>query len=155
MERVSYTAPAFYVYHNTKQRTHLNNIIRILSIMKHSYYYIETGDSIDNDARFFKIQIGSSAQANRDLLFLLSHSVLHNHYFCLVSEHTDAFILDCLKSVGKTLTAMEHYDAREVVRCLKSAGTFPAPKQLTPAQIRHLHYLNPNLKIGDFLRNRK
>lgn len=123
--------------------------------MKHAYYYIEAGETIDTDARFFKIQIGSSAQSNRDLLFLLSHSVNHNHYFMLVSEPTDMFVLECLKSINKNLTAIEHYDAREVVRCLKSTGTFPAPKRLTEAQIRHLHYLNPDLKIGDFLRSRQ
>lgn len=91
--------------------------------MKHYYYYIEAGSQIDATSHFYKVGVGTGPQATRDYLFLLAHSVDHQHYFEKVSSSADDFLLRVARSLNREHIIdldMIHTDARSLVRAIKS-----------------------------------
>lgn len=122
--------------------------------MTHYYYYIESGAVLDENARLFKVGIGTSRQSQRDFLALTAFAVNHGHYFELVSDKTDEFLRRVTLSLGWNFSAITHLSSRELCRYLKGAG-LPAlsNSQLLSADSQ-LRFLNTSYRIISNLRAR-
>lgn len=122
--------------------------------MTHFYYYIESGAILDENARLFKVGIGTSRQSQRDFLALTAFAVNHGHYFELVSDKTDEFLRRVTLSLGRSFSDIIHLSSRELCRYLKGAG-LPAlsNSQLLSADSQ-LRFLNSSYRIISNLRAR-
>lgn len=95
--------------------------------MTHYHYYIQAGAQLDALSRFYLVAIGNSVQANRDYLFLLSHSVDAGHYFEIRSEESTDFVQRCLQSLSDDAAQfdcvapiLQKIKARDLVRLIKA-----------------------------------
>ena len=92
------------------------------------YIYIEAGRVIDASTKFFKVEVGTGRQSNRDYLFMLGFAMSRNYYFELQSRETDEFLYKIARGMGKypaplTLEALniQHLRIRDLVRAIKKS----------------------------------
>lgn len=92
--------------------------------MTHYYYLIETEGELHLNSRFFRLALGTSAQATRDYLFIIGWCESHGYYFEKDSVETSQFIMNCAKSFGVTLADLQvcSCTGRDYVRACKSLG---------------------------------
>lgn len=93
--------------------------------MVHLHYYITAGDTIDETTRIFVVSVGTTAQANRDYLFLTAHAVTHGHYFELKSKESAEFVSRLLRENHVPESSMTPVKARDLVRAIKSDTAVP------------------------------
>lgn len=112
--------------------------------MTHSFLFIVCGAVVDDTARFFKVKVGTSAQANRDYLYLLAESVNAGYYFEKWSEKTCVFFDRVIRSLygddiklHEVFTKAQCVTARDLVRAMK-ANTLPP---LNENVLRNQHHL--------------
>lgn len=120
--------------------------------MKHYYFYIEAGREIDESARFYKVAVGSSKQAQRDFLFLTSFSVEHGHYFALVSTESVEFLDKVRASQGLREIDFTYCDARDLVRTFKNNVQLMMEPSLMVNNDHQRKILNINYRIMSNLR---
>lgn len=123
--------------------------------MNHYYLYIETGAVVDGSARFFKVAVGASRQANRGFLYLVARAASCGHYFELVSDETDVFLEKIAHSLG--LRSVCDLDCTQVTaRCLVKSFKSGAPLAKNPAQLHAAEVqrklLNPDYFIMSKIR---
>lgn len=116
--------------------------------MTHYYYYIETGEQLTTDARFYRVGIGSSKQADRDFLFLLAYSTTHGHFFKKDCPDVSDFILRCAESLydgcsGNSMLNLpiQQCKARDLVRLFKTGERI----SLNVIEPRNRHHLRLNI----------
>lgn len=93
--------------------------------MTHYHYYIECGQILNEDARIWVVGVGTSAQAQRDYLFLVAYAADHNHYFALRSEDSTRFVLRVTSSLGLPEATTRTIKARDLVRYFKAGDAMP------------------------------
>lgn len=120
--------------------------------MKHYYYYIEAGREIDESARFYKVAVGSSKQAQRDFLFLTSFSVNHGHYFALVNTASIEFLDKVRISQGLREIDFTYCDARDLVRSFKSNTQLMKEHSLMVNESHQRKILDINYRVISNLR---
>lgn len=97
--------------------------------MTHFYYYIEAGRELSTDSNFFRVAVGTNAQAQRDYLFLIAYSVEHAHYFERFSPDSDSFISRVAESIQVPRLPFVQLTARQLVRYFKNAAALPVISQ--------------------------
>lgn len=122
--------------------------------MTHYYYYIIAGAQLDENARIYKVGVGSSKQGRRDYLFLTAFAVEHGHYFEMVSGKTDDFVHRVTLSLGGVLPSIMVLSSREMVRYLKGAGLPTLSNDALLSNDAQLKVLNTNYRIISNLRSR-
>lgn len=129
--------------------------------MKSYYYICIAGRVLDDSAQFYKISVGTSIQANRDLLFLTAYAVDHNCYFERVSQETTDFIGKCAMSIhpGEFIEAMSQLnlrlvDARALVRALKKSLSVDDDEASGVNAARVLENLSLNYRVFRAMRSR-
>lgn len=122
--------------------------------MTHYHYYILAGAQLDENARIYKVGVGSSKQGRRDYLFLTAFAVEHGHYFELVSDKTDDFVRRINLSLGGILPSIMVLSSREMVRYLKGAGLPTLSNDALLSNDAQLKVLNTNYRIISNLRRR-
>lgn len=122
--------------------------------MTHYHYYILAGAQLDENARIYKIGVGSSKQGRRDYLFLTAFAVEHGHYFELVSDKTDDFVHRVTLSLDGGLPSIMVLSSREMVRYLKGAGLPTLSNDKLLSNDAQLKVLNTNYRIISNLRRR-
>ena len=105
--------------------------------MIHYHIYIESGATLDETSRFYKVAVGSSKQAQRDYLFLVAHSVDNGHYFEPVSPKTDEFLEKCWSLAQLDRFAVLQVTARELVRSFKTGTSL----SLSARALRNADYM--------------
>lgn len=107
------------------------------------YIYIEAGRVIDDSTKFFKVEVGTGRQSNRDYLFMLGFAVSRNYYFEKQSRETDEFLYKIAQSLGTyptplTLEALniQHVRVRDLVRAIKKSEK-AAAKPIVRNNIEH------------------
>lgn len=93
--------------------------------MTHYHYYIECGQILGEDARIWVVGVGTSAQAQRDYLYLVAYAAEHNHYFALRTEDTSRFVLRVTNSLSLSDDACRTIKARDLVRYFKAGDAMP------------------------------
>lgn len=118
------------------------------------YYYIKSGNVIDETTRIYCVTVGTSVQANRDFLFLTAYAVQHGHYFEIRSLKSTGFVSRLLQEYIGTLTepAMTKVTARSLVRALKSGDEIPVPQHVCDNQNHLMTYLSLNYRTAKFCR---
>ena len=122
--------------------------------MIHYHLYISAGRQIDNSAQFFKVAVGSSAQANRDFLFLVAHAVDHGHYFALWSQREVEFCDRIARSLSLSRLPFRRVTARDLVRSFKQGSSLPLSANLLHNAHRQNAQLNLDYRISHFLSRR-
>lgn len=114
--------------------------------MTHYYYLIEASKTIDTNTKFFRIGVGTSAQANKDYLFTLAYCLSHGFFFELVSEATDTFVYNVAKSLNCQLADLNitMVPIRDYVRSVKHLGTSPAIHPKSAASIHQRCLVDSN-----------
>lgn len=130
--------------------------------MKHYYYYIEAASVIDETAKFYRIAIGTSAQDNRDYLYLIARAQQNNHYFEIVTMQSRDFIQKCVASLRDScsdgINAAAHVQtisAREFVRDCKNHCACPLNSSELSNRNHTNQVLNLDYRISKFLQSRK
>lgn len=107
------------------------------------YIYIEAGRVIDASTKFFKVEVGTGRQSNRDYLFMLGFAMSRNYYFEIQSRETDEFLYKIAQSLGTypaplTLEALniQHVRVRDLVRAIKKSEK-AASKPIVRNNIEH------------------
>jgi hypothetical protein len=112
--------------------------------MTHYHYYIECGQILNEDARIWVVGVGTSAQAQRDYLFLVAYAAEHNHYFALRSEDSSRFVLRVTGSLGLPDDACRTIKARDLVRYFKAGDAMP----FDSAQLLEAHRQRCSLSLS-------
>lgn len=123
--------------------------------MTHYYLYIATGDTITPDALCWKVAIGSSAQADRDLLFLTAYSVEHGHYFELWSSPVAEFWNKVVTSLQPNPIDLMPIAARKLVRYFKEGEPYEIPTYARQNAARTLYYLDDDYRVSRALSMKK
>lgn len=105
--------------------------------MTHYYTYIEAGPIIDESTRFYRVAIGESKVAKRDLAFITKYATQHNHFFGIDSMEVVEFLKNIATSLGRDRISRTPINARDFVRDLKR-GTRPT---LSANQLRNDHHM--------------
>lgn len=121
--------------------------------MIHYYLFIEAGNVLDTTARYYKVGIGASHQAQRDYLSLVALASDNNYFFVLWGEKTVDFLRKCMVSVfgsDDPITIANHLvpvSARDLVRTLKNKQIL-APRQTAITNANHvMRYLSVNYRF--------
>lgn len=120
--------------------------------MTHYYYLIVASRLIDASTRICKVSIGTSRQANRDFLFLLSWAHGHDFYFELVSKQTSDFVLRIQDSLVPNSPEVEIFTARDVVRSIKATSGLPQKAAHKSSSLYQRAMLDSNYRIFKNLR---
>lgn len=123
--------------------------------MTHYYLYISCGTSLNDDARFYKVAIGTSAKETRFHAFLESYAIEHGHFFVLWDSDAIGFLNRCLESVNKTLSQVTTCTGKDLCNYFK--GVTGYPYSLTANLQRHdlLKRIDPAYYAICQLRRRK
>ena len=124
--------------------------------MTHYHYYIESGQVIDETTRVFKVGIGTTRQADRDFLFLISYAMNHGHYFHICDSVSSEFVLKLIgacREDGMLLT-VENVTARVLVRSLKKQERVPLDVDTLRNDHHAKMFLDSNYRIFYKLSNR-
>lgn len=135
------------------------NIIQSHFKMKRYYLYIDAGQTLDESAKFFKVGVGISRQANSDFLYLTAHAVNYGHYFELWSDHVDDFlhkIANSFKHGENEFIAdvinITMCSARDLVRHFKSSEALLNSQKNLIARDKFRKQINLNYRIISNLR---
>lgn len=100
------------------------------------HYYVSAGPQCDDSTRIYRVGIGTNKQAQRDFQFLTDYAAQHGHYFAIVSDASDIFIMKLRRSLAEFDVQLTYCSSRDLVRLFKDAtGT-----ALNPAVLRSIHY---------------
>lgn len=99
------------------------------------HYYVSAGPQCDDTTRIYKVAVGINLQAQRDFQFLTDYATQHGHYFAVVGDASDVFIMKLRRSLAEYDVQLTYCSARDLVRLFKDAtGT-----ALNPAVLRSIH----------------
>ena len=102
------------------------------------HYYVSAGPQCDGSTRIYRVGIGTNKQAQRDFQFLTDYAAQHGHYFAIVSDASDIFIMKLRRSLAEYDVQLTYCSARDLVRLFKDAsGT-----SLNPAVLRSISSQN-------------
>ena len=102
------------------------------------HYYVSAGPQCDDTTRIYRVGIGTNKQALRDFHFLTDYAAQHGHYFQIVSDASDIFIMKLRRSLAVFDVQLTYCSARDLVRLFKDAtGT-----ALNPAVLRSISSQN-------------
>lgn len=124
--------------------------------MTHYHYYIESGQVIDETTRVFKVGIGTTRQADRDFLFLVSYAMNHGHYFHICDSVSSEFVLKLIGACREdgVLLVVENVTARVLVRSLKKQERVPLDVDTLRNDHHAKMFLDSNYRIFYKLSNR-
>lgn len=112
------------------------------------------GKEIDSESMFFKVAVGSTAQAQRDFLYLTQFAKEHGHYFELWTLEVDLFLEKIANSLphadgecAATILPMVATSARDLVRSLKDMGVLEPSYDVQLNQRRLREFLSLNYRI--------
>ena len=92
------------------------------------HYYVSAGTQCDDTTRIYKVAVGTTTQAQRDFQFLTDYAAKHGHYFSIVSDASDIFIMKLRRSLAEYDVQLTYCSARDLVRLFKNAvGTNQNP----------------------------
>ena len=95
------------------------------------HYYVSAGPQCDDTTRIYKVAVGSNTQAQRDFQFLTDYAAKHGHYFSIVSDASDIFIMKLRRSLSEYDVQLTYCSSRDLVRLFKDAvGTNENPAVL-------------------------
>lgn len=95
------------------------------------HYYVSAGPQCDDSTRIYRVGIGTNKQAQRDFQFLTDYAAQHAHYFAIVSDASDIFIMKLRRSLAEYDVQLTYCSARDLVRLFKDAtGTGQNPAVL-------------------------
>lgn len=127
--------------------------------MKRYYLYIDAGQILDESARFFKVGVGISKQANSDFLYLTAHAVNYGHYFEVWSDQVNQFLEKIANSFnhGKNelisdVLNIRLVSARDLVRHYKSSEALLNSQKNLVARDKFRKEINLNYRIISNLR---
>ena len=83
------------------------------------HYYVSAGHQCDDTTRIFKVAVGTNLQAQRDFQFLTDYAAHHGHYFAIVSDASDIFIMKLRRSLAEYDVQITYCYARDLVRLFK------------------------------------
>ena len=124
--------------------------------MTHFHFYIECGQVIDETTRIFKVGIGTTRQADRDYLFLVSYAMSHGHYFHICDRESSEFVLKLIGAYREddVQLAVENVTARVLVRSLKNQERIPLDVETLKNDHHAKMFLDSNYRIFYKLSNR-
>lgn len=124
--------------------------------MTHYHYYIESGQVIDETTRVFKVGIGTTRQADRDYLFLVSYAMSHGHFFHICDSESSEFVLKLIGACREdgVLLTVENVTARVLVRSLKNQERIPLDVDTLKNNHHAKMFLDSNYRIFYKLSNR-
>lgn len=95
------------------------------------HYYVSAGPQCDDTTRIYKVAVGTNTQAQRDFQFLTDYAAHHGHYFSIVSDASDIFIMKLRRSLAEYDVQITYCSSRDLVRLFKDAvGTNEDPAVL-------------------------
>lgn len=120
--------------------------------MTHYHYYITAGRQLDTTSKIYLVGVGTSRQADRDYLFLLSHATTAGHYFELRNQDTTNFVTRVQNQLNDEADAahqphptMQMIKIRDLVRSIKAQVALP----LTSCSLHNAHEIR-NLIDGSY-----
>lgn len=124
--------------------------------MTHYHYYIECGQVIDATTRIFKVGIGTTRQADRDFLYLVSYAMSHGHYFHICDSVSSEFVLKLIGACREdgVLLTVENVTARVLVRSLKKQERVPLDVDTLRNDHHAKMFLDSNYRIFYKISNR-
>ena len=123
--------------------------------MTHYHYYITAGRVIDETTRIYKVGIGQSRQGKRDYNALRALAEAHNHYFHIIDQESDDFILKVMQSIpGRTISPML-VSPRDLIKALASAEEIPLAHGTLKNQHRMRLTLDLSYRVSSALSQRK
>lgn len=123
--------------------------------MTHYHYYIAAGRVIDETTRIYKVGIGQSRQGKRDYNALRALAEAHNHYFHIIDQKSDDFVLKVIHSIpGRTLSPML-VSPRDLKKALASAEEIPLAHGTLHNQHRMRLTLDLSYRVSSALSQRK
>lgn len=121
--------------------------------MNHFHVLITAGREINNDSRFYLLEVGTTLQANRDYLFVLAWAESHGYYFHI----KDAATMEFLSRVAASLYPSAKFPLSEIqaqrmkirdfVRSIKSHTAQPLNQSQLDSQNHLLNELNTNYHL--------
>lgn len=120
------------------------------------HFYIECGQVIDATTRIFKVGIGTTRQADRDYLYLVSYAMSHGHYFKICDRESSEFVLKLIGACREdgVLLTVETVTARNLVRSLKNQEKIPLDVDSLKNDHHAKMFLDSNYRIFYKLSNR-
>ena len=162
------TSCRVFIYHNCAAEIHsamhnahysispwlvtLFTSLRYIQVMVHLHYFITAGRMVDETSRLYHVSIGTSAQANRDFLFLTAFAVSHGYYFEVRSRRSSDFVKRLIESRVFPESNVQAIAARELVRHLKADTS--APIVACSSQHHQRNFLDSNYRFFSNLNNR-
>ena len=82
---------------------------------------MSAGPQCDDTTRIYKVAVGTNLQAQRDFQFLTDFAIQQRHYFSIVSDASDIFIMKLRRSLAEYDVQITYCSARDLVRLFKDA----------------------------------
>lgn len=130
--------------------------------MVHIYYLIVAGREVDTNSTFYQVSVSSSAQGDRDFLYLTAFAVDGGHYFVRKSAMSSDFVHKLALSLFPEspsncdcLVPFQKIKARNLVRALKKSCANPLAGHSLSNRHQTLTYLNGNYRAFSNLNNWK
>lgn len=115
--------------------------------MLHYHYLITCGNQLNAEAHIYIVGIGTSAQADRDYLFLLAYATEHNFFFNIRTLESSDFIMRVIKAHNIPQSSIQQVNARDLVRAIKAAQKMPLSQISLTAAHNLRKSLNSNYRF--------
>lgn len=119
------------------------------------HFYIVAGQQVDSTAKFFRVGIGTTKQADRDFLFLLKYAADNGHYFSVWSREVDDFIHRLADSLNLDCLPIQAVNARELVRSFRERTSLPFSQDALKNTNAMRYAFNVDYRISSNLNRRE